>query len=646
MNSQNVFKRWESWWWGCLLAVVVLALYAPALRFGLIWDDPRFYASGMTQSSLWQVLTSPQPPTFQFYRPVAVLYNRLFVSPEGMVNAPLAHALQIGMHLVATLISVPILRAFKFNPAHARLTALCFAIFPFSFQAVAWQQNQQPLVLFWVLLSVLAAVGFRQRRSLVWLGLSLVAYALALLVQEGAVLFVVVFFWLAVTDRQVFRLQERVWPLLHLGLALTYVWIWLSMPHQSSVTGQGFQIKSAGYLLQGVVFPVARLMGGTASNWPLGVLMGLFVALGLLLVPGVWKWESAQVAVLCATWIAVGLLPVWGGLASWYVLSGPRLFYAASLGIAGLWGGWAAWAFSSRQPRWRRWVGGLALVLVLTVSLQQWWQFCKLYREGTQHLARAVQLLEAAPDGRLLFVNFPDHIEVYPRPYPIGTVDLILAPVVQNLSDYARAEAGRSGEDRSLSAFLAGADERGAWPYYVDMRGEDTSPEGLVQAALWADAVYLTHYLPGGRLDLQQVGDVRPAQSPVTPIAAWEDSVQLVGAEVSVSASRVLTLRLVWRCLKPLREHDTIFVHFWQNGAFRASADGDSLGTLVPLYAWQVGTDIVDVRYVDVSDFEPGRYQVRVGIYNRVDRTRYPVRGIDGARFPEDEAPAQTFVLP
>ena len=119
-----------------------------------------------------------------------------------------------------------------------------------------------------------------------------------------------------------------------------------------------------------------------------------------------------------------------------------------------------------------------------------------------------------------------------------------------------------------------------------------------------------------------------------------------MSADVSVSTSRVLTLRLVWRCLKPLREHDTIFVHFGKDGAFRADADGDSLATLVPLYAWQAGTEIVDVRYVNVSGFEPGRYQVRVGIYNRVNRTRYPARGIDGVRFSEDEAPAQTFVLP
>jgi hypothetical protein len=187
------------------------------------------------------------------------------------------------------------------------------------------------------------------------------------------------------------------------------------------------------------------------------------------------------------------------------------------------------------------------------------------------------------------------------------------------------------------------------------MRGEDTSPEGLVQAAQWADAVYLTRYRPGGKLELEHVGAVRPTvELPSTPpLAGWrvapsavQDAVQLVEAAADVSAARVLTLRLTWRCLQSLREHDTIFVHFWQGGEFRGGADGDSLGTLVPLYAWQAGTDIVDVRHVDVSGLGTGSYQVKVGLYNRVDSVRYPARDMEGKRFPDDEAPALTIALP
>ncbi len=96
----------------------------------------------------------------------------------------------------------------------------------------------------------------------------------------------------------------------------------------------------------------------------------------------------------------------------------------------------------------------------------------------------------------------------------------------------------------------------------------------------------------------------------------------------------------------PLREHDTIFVHLWQGSEFRGGADGDSLGTLAPLYAWPAGMDIVDVRHVDVSGWRPGQYQVRVGIYHRVDSTRYPAWSMDGGRFSDDEALALTFGLP
>ena len=72
------------------LAAVVLSLYLPAVRFGLIWDDPNYYQKVSLQSSLRQIFTSPQPPTYQFYRPFAAFYGHLFLSPTGVVNAPLS----------------------------------------------------------------------------------------------------------------------------------------------------------------------------------------------------------------------------------------------------------------------------------------------------------------------------------------------------------------------------------------------------------------------------------------------------------------------------------------------------------------------------------------------------------------------------
>jgi hypothetical protein len=174
------------------------------------------------------------------------------------------------------------------------------------------------------------------------------------------------------------------------------------------------------------------------------------------------------------------------------------------------------------------------------------------------------------------------------------------------------------------------------------MRGEDKEPEVLFQAALESDAVYLTRYRPDGTLDLQMVGSVQPAQSTHT-LAVLGDSVQLAEAGADVSGSRLLTLKLTWRCLGPLKEQATILVHFWKDGAFLGDADGDSLGGLVPLMAWKTGAEILDVRQVDISRWGAGRYEVKVGIYNRVDGKRYAAWSADGSQFQEDEVLVFTF---
>jgi len=609
----------EGWFYG-LLALIILALYWPALRFGLIWDDPRYYHGVWSQSSLWQIFTSPQPPTYQFYRPVAVLYSHLFISPDGVVNAPWAHALQIAAHLVATLTLAPVLRAFRFDLLHARLAALCFAIYPLSYYGVAWQQNQQPWMLMWLLLAVFAAQQFCACRRIVFLGLSLGAYALALLFQEGAAPFVFVFFWLALAHRrEIPQRYWRWWPLLHLALVGLYALMWLTMPIQRAVTGRGFQPIVLAYFAQGLVFPLSHLLVGWLTDWSLAGLLTFFAAVWLLLTFGLWKWGLGHTLPMSWAWTAVGILPLWAGLSWGYAQLGARLLYPAAVGMAGIWGGWMALAVTGRG--WRRALGVVAFVSVLGVSLQQWRQFQRLHQVGTEHLARAVEVLSQAPGPRQLFVNFPDRLEFRPAPYPLGFWGLTLAPVVQDLRDYALAAHGQSAEDRSLSVFIAGAGDREAWPYRVDMRGVNSDPAALFNAALWADAVYLSDYLPDGALRLREVGDARPADSSSGFIAGFGDAVQLVEADVSQADG--LHIRLVWRCLKPPQPDDTILVHFWQGETFVGGADGDSLGGLVPPAAWQPGTEIVDVRQIDLTQFGPGTYQVRVGLYDRTTGQRY-----------------------
>jgi len=104
MTTPGPRLRLRSTWFYGLLALIVLALYLPALRFGLIWDDPHWYRQGAGRA-LWEFFLPL--PTYQFYRPLSILLNQQFVTAAGIVNAPLAHAVQIGAHLAAALLGLP-----------------------------------------------------------------------------------------------------------------------------------------------------------------------------------------------------------------------------------------------------------------------------------------------------------------------------------------------------------------------------------------------------------------------------------------------------------------------------------------------------------------------------------------------------------
>lgn len=626
-------------WFNVLLAGLILILYGSAVRFGLIWDDPTWYQQGAGRSA-WQIFTSLN--TSQFYRPLAILLNRQLVSPAGVLNVPLAHALQIGAHLVATLLSVPVLRALKFNPRPARLAALIFAVYPFSYQAVAWPGPQQAFAMMWILLAVWAAHGYMRRGRVVFLALSCATYAAALLFQENALTFVFLFFWLAGAEREgASGRRWRAWPLLHLALALLYAVTWLRVPRLSGVTGTGFQFVVLTYLLQGVAFLPAHLAAGWISGWPTVMLFILFALIGLGLAFAAWKSLGRGPALLNCVWIGAGLLPPWAGLSWGYAQLGPRLMYPAALGVACLWAALAVWAFSQTRS-WLRLLGWALLALLLGVSLQEWVQFQTLYQVATGHLAEAVQVLTQAPEGHVLFVNFPDRIDIQPAPYPLGVWGIVLAPVIQNLSDYAHAERGTSAEDRSRAAFLVGGVERAAWPYRVAMRGTDSDPSALFDQTRWADQVYLSDYQPGGLLRLRAVGHIRPGFSASPPLARLGDGVELAGAELSEDTRLTLT----WRVLKLLHAEDTIFVHFWKDGAFVAAQDGDSLAGLMPPVTWQPRTEVVDIRPVEADGLGPGHYEVRVGLYNRQDGARFPASSIDGDRYANDEIPVGTLIVP
>ncbi|MBL8095864.1 MAG: hypothetical protein JNL73_16935 [Anaerolineales bacterium] len=637
--------------WPTLLGALTLVIYAPSLGYGLIWDDPRWYgqAAGKTLTQLFFGLE-----TYQFYRPLSLLLNQQFITADGRVMAGAAHAAQLAAHLAAVLLLAPALRALGLRGWHARLSALAFALYPAAFQAVAWQAPQGPWVLALVLGAVVSAGRFAAEGRARWLLATVGAYAAALLFQESALPLSVVVIWPAwraqwpISGAWRIGVRAVVKTLRHarsaglltgavLMIVGAYLAIWLSVPRDPNVTGEGRDLRVLAYSLQVSVWPIARSLAPMLAGWPALSLAAVFGALTLGLAGSLIARREPEAALLALTWILVGLFPPFVGLSWEYVSYGERLTYMMSPGMAVLWAGLGAWlipAGPARTPSWSAWAArivlpttaALGLCAYAGLALAQLRDYRAVYAAGTRHLRAAIGALGAAPGQALLFVNFPDRYELRQPYYPLGFWGIVLAPVVQDLRDYAIAETGQSGVDHSLSAFVTGALERDAWPYRVDLRGVNAGPEGLVEAAHPAERVLLTEYLAGGALRLSDVGDIR-ADPGGPALAAFGDQLALRTAQLDSTG----LLELGWAPLRAPGPDDALFIHIWSGGVFVADVGGDALGGLIPLWTWRPGDLIIDRRRLDLSRLAAGSdTTIRVGIYNRLTGERYPLVGAAG----------------
>lgn len=440
---------------------------------------------------------------------------------------------------------------------------------------------------------------------------------------------------------------------------MVYAGVWLAVPRSEGITGQGFDGEVLAYLLQGAAYPITAPMARLPGAWagPVSVALVSMAAPAVLAV-SLHRCGQGREAILALVLTAVGMAPVWAGLSWEYVKVGSRLLYPAIVGIAALWGAVIVGGLAPGNRAGVRIASGGLLLLALGVSLRQWHAFHRLYDIGTRHMAAMISACAAHPGERLVFVNFPDRLGLRRAPYPLGYWGLTLAPVAQDLKEYALLSTGSACETTSISSFVSGLEGREASPYRVDMRGENQGPEGVLLAARGAEAVFITDYAADGELTLRRLGrvatdDGRPA------IAIYGDRVELVDWEAAECTSfredAVTHMRLTWHPIGPRSPGDTIFVHLLTvQGQLARGADGDALGRLLPMETWEEGKVIDEWRQVSLQGLPPGDYRLAIGVYNRITGVRYPALTRAGIRIPDDAfalttltaRPAATSAMP
>jgi Tfp pilus assembly protein PilF len=192
-------------WHALLVAATALALYLPALRYGLVWDDPHLLAqvdrathdrgaAGLLRSEFQLFADRPTG----YYRPVVTLSlwadTGLAAALGGDPRAQRArvlHATNLGLHVACSVLLLLLVRSLAGAGWPATVAALLFAAHPAHVESVAFVSGRTDL---WAaLFAVLAMLAWlRARRAAAaawpWIAASGATLLLATLSKETAFL--------------------------------------------------------------------------------------------------------------------------------------------------------------------------------------------------------------------------------------------------------------------------------------------------------------------------------------------------------------------------------------------------------------------------------------------------------------------------
>jgi len=381
----------------------------------------------------------------------------------------------------------------------APLATALFAAFPFSRQAVAWPGAlYNPLVSAMAAGTLLAYDRGRRGYGMHWIGLALLLAALAPFNYEAGLLVGPLVVLAEGAGRLQRRWQHRSWwPLAFVGLFLVTLAIWRGM-RGTGVTGFGLTLpdlrRNAGYLVQGLVYPVAPLAQRLAVWWDLDPELSLWLialpTLALLVWSGL-RWNPG-VFWLGVGWFALFALPPLVSMkADWFALA-PRYLYLPAVGISLVWATAASGWLARLRPHRRAVASGILLVALLTPAAVFVRQGVRLYAMVGESLWAAAEA--ATRERPLLLVNLPMRITPRGRTYPLGFEGIIPLPARVTAEGLVYVHTHLHDAAEAVAFGAVAVDEPPGYTYRLF--GPLVGWEELATAARQARAVYLTRYGP------------------------------------------------------------------------------------------------------------------------------------------------------
>ncbi len=378
----------------CLIALVTLAVYIPAMRAGFIWDDNQFLTENqliMANDGLCRFWCTTEAPDYFPLTSTTLWFEwRLW----GM-NASGYHAVNVALHILSSILIWLVLNRLKIPGS--LLAGIIFAVHPVNVESVAWvteRKNTLPMVFY--LLSIFLYLRFEKERHRWLYGISLLSFLLALLSKTSVVMLPLVLLGCAWWQRDKIVRKDvlRTVPFFVLAGILGLVTIWFQY-HQA--IGEDIvrsdslfsRLAIAGwavwFYLYKAIFPLN--LSFVYPRWEVGNLhilsfMPGLMFLGLLILFWSYRKTWGRPFLFGLGYYVVTLLPVLGFLNIYfmkYSLVANHWQYTSIIGVIALGVGLGSYHYNDWQKSARR-VGITCAALLVAIFCFQSWRLGHVYR--------------------------------------------------------------------------------------------------------------------------------------------------------------------------------------------------------------------------------------------------------------------------
>jgi hypothetical protein len=631
----------ELWWRHHIaLSIVTCGLlvavyYGFALRLPFFFDDMPVMV-WVNHHSLVDIWT--QHSEGAYYRPLTFsVYKFGLMFPFGVRQAVL-HGVNLFVFWANAVLIQRIVQLRGKKPGQALLASILYVTYPFLFLAVPWI-TAMPHHLASCLTLVAAYAGLRAERDgrPRWWALGLTATLLAPFAHESGIVCSVIVAGLVVLQHGVRPVRRRL-VTIGLGIVIGVGTLLLRglLPGVDSTRLAGLEdwLQNAMFFLHGLVYPAAPAIGWLVREhgWQdftlIAAATGVVSAIALWLTRRRRDWRYVGG---CLWWWVCGSLPAALSFRYGHLYISPRLYALGAIGAA------MAWAFGIVElgaafgNKWCRraiWTALTAIIVVQSSAFLFRQRSLFLTLNGVyQTVLEAARSEENVPLG---FVNLPTSLAWPAKTHAVIHETIVFIPPYSDVEEFV----GVNTEPKTLDAVTYPPVLQAAEQMYGFV-GEGIGWEEMHQFASEHRSVWLTQYHEG-QISLRHVGSIAPHSS----AANTEPLVRFEGGPVleSVTAEEVQdgewSVSITWLASGPVDAR--IFVHVRdQEGNMVAQADGPALGGMIPLWLWQPGDRIHDVRHITVPEDSTGPYAVQVGVYT--SQGRFPAFHGD-ERYPDDAA--------